>query len=110
MSKINELADSLNKMLQKIIKALRKFFDKITEEMQPYLNPDEGRPSSKVAGGRPAASASAGGERKRTFADLPAEAKEACTRQARKLVGPGRAFKDDAAWQAHYVEQYFLQE
>jgi len=30
LSKINELADSLNKMLQKIIKALRKFFDKIT--------------------------------------------------------------------------------
>lgn len=89
----------------------KKFFDKLTEEMQPYLNPEgEGRPASKVNGGRPSASAGPAGERKRTFADLPADAKEACTRQGRRLVGPGRAFKDDAAWQAHYVQQYFLQE
>lgn len=87
----------------------KPFFDKITEEMQEYLNP-ESRPTSKVGGGRPSPSGGGGSERKRSFADLPAEAKEVCMSQARKLVGPGRAFKDDAAWQAHYVEQYFLQE
>jgi len=87
-----------------------KFFEKITEEMQEYLSPAEERPTSKVNGGRPTPGAAGSGERKRSFADLPAEAKEACNRQARRLVGPGRAFKDDAAWQAHYVEQYFLQE
>lgn len=86
-----------------------KFFEKITEEMQEYLSP-EGRPASKVSGGRPTPGAAGSGERKRSFADLPAEAKEACNRQAKRLVGPGRAFKDDAAWQAHYVEQYFIQE
>lgn len=88
----------------------KPFFDKITEEMQEYLSPPEGRPASKVAGGRPTPGSAGSGERKRSFADLPADAKEICTRQAKRLVGPGRAFKDDAAWQAHYVEQYFLQE
>jgi len=38
---------------------------------------------------------------------LPADAKTVCDQQAKKLVGPGRAFKDEAAWRSHYAEQYF---
>lgn len=82
----------------------RAFYDRITQEMEAYLNPQRPAPS-KVAGSRPA---SAGGsERTRTYADLPADAKAACDGFAAKLVGPGRAYKDLAAWQAHYVNQYF---
>lgn len=83
----------------------RAFYDRITEEVEAYLAPT-GREHSKVAGGRPS-NGGGGGTAERSYSDLPAEAKSACDSFARKLVGPGRAYKDTAAWQAHYTAKYF---
>lgn len=86
----------------------RKFYDKVTEGVEAYLGPAGSPPASKVAGGRPTGSAGSGAStRARTFADLPEEAKAACASFAKKLVGPGRAYKDLDAWQSEYAKRYF---
>jgi hypothetical protein len=41
----------------------------------------------------------------KSYADLPPDAKEACEKLAPKFIG--KAFKDAAAWRAHYVSKYF---
>lgn len=92
-------ADSKNASLQG-----RAFFDKVAEELETYL---AGKPVSKVDGGRPNGSGTSAAPRQRNFSDLPADAKEACERQAARLVGPGRAFKDMDAWRAHYAKIFF---
>lgn len=86
----------------------KAFYEAAAREADKVLNP-QGRATSKVesASGRSSVATSAG---RRSFADLPAEAKNVCERQAKKLVGEGRAFKTMADWQKHYVEQYFLGE
>ncbi|MCK9988652.1 MAG: hypothetical protein AzoDbin1_05124 [Azoarcus sp.] len=83
----------------------RAFFDRILEVMAERT----GTPVGKVGGTRPSQStqAAAGGTRGKSFADLPAEARAACDRQGRKLVGEGRAFKDMAAWRTYYTNLYF---
>lgn len=83
----------------------RAFYDKISEEVEATLSP-AARGTSKVAGGRPSGQ-SGGSARERTYADLPADAKAACDSFARKLAGPGRAYKTAEDWQAHYTKQYF---
>ena len=77
----------------------RPFFDKIIELM-------EDRPATtKVSESRPTNGSGAGG--KRSYSDLPADAKDACERQAKKLVGEGRAFKDMKSWQSYYANLYY---
>lgn len=84
----------------------RAFYDRITEEVEAYLAP-AGQPSkvgsSRSSGGNaptpPAAS--------RKFSDLPTEAQDACATYAKKLVGPGRAYKDLDTWRAEYTKKYF---
>ena len=41
------------------------------------------------------------------LAKAPADAKDACDRQAKKLVGEGRAFKDMKSWQSYYANLYY---
>lgn len=82
----------------------RAFFDKVVDVM----NERSGGPrTSKVGESRPSgdggSGASGGGT---SFNSLPAEAKEACDRQGKKLVGPGRAFKDQTAWRTYYTKLY----
>ncbi len=86
----------------------RAFFDKCSEEADITLGKKPSRPASKVegSGGGSSGGGSSGGSG-RGYRDLPADAKEACTRQAEKLVGTGKAFKDMAGWQAHYAKIYF---
>lgn len=87
----------------------KAFFEKLDEELsrEPAFGAE--RPQSKVNGGRP--TGGSGTPRAgRGYADLPADAKEACDRDSKKLVGTGRAFKDEASWRAHYVKHYFGQE
>jgi hypothetical protein len=76
------------------------FFDKVLEQME-----DGGRRQSKVSEGRPSGGGSGSGAK--GYNDLPAEAKEACMKQAKRLVGEGRAHKDLASWQKRYAELYF---
>ena len=84
----------------------RAFFDKVSEEVDKTFGgtTSRERPSKVEGGGRP----SAGGGSK-TYADLPQDAKEACERQSRVLVGPNRSFKTADAWRKHYAEQFFAE-
>lgn len=88
----------------------RAFFDKVTAEVNKVLAPP--RTPSKVESG---ANGGNGAQRNneadpasgKTYADLPQDAKEACERFAKQVVGEGRAFKDIASWRKHYITQYF---
>jgi len=82
----------------------REFFDKVLDVMNERTG--GGRPStSKVSGSRP--SGGGAGSAKKTYADLDAEAKAACDKQAKKLVGEGRAFKDVESWRQYYTNMVF---
>jgi hypothetical protein len=80
----------------------RAFFDKVVEVMEERTG---ARPAgNKVAEPRASGSSSSGGK---SFNDLPSDAKAKCDSQGKKLVGPGRAFKDQAAWRSYYANLYF---
>ena len=82
----------------------RAFFERVVAELEGNApRPD------KVGGARPTGGGGGGGGAAggKAFADLPADAKEACDRQGKKLVGEGRAFKDMAAWRSYYANLYF---
>lgn len=85
----------------------RAFLDKVAEEVDEIL-PSGARRNGhdRVEGGVRSSGATHSGSGKH-YSDLPKEAKEACDKQARRLVGEGRAFKDMASWQRHYCAQYF---
>jgi hypothetical protein len=85
----------------------RAFFDKITEEVEAVFNT---RPAGSKVEASAGSSGGGGGAKKRSFADLPKEAKDACAAQAGKLVGTGRGFKTMAEWQTYYAEQYYANE
>lgn len=89
----------------------KAFYQKLSEELEKEPGFGGDRPD-KVSGGRPngGSAPSSGGSRTRTYADLPSDAKAACDQQERRLVGPGRAFKDQAAWRAYYTQTYFAGE
>ena len=86
----------------------RAFLDKVTEEVEKTFNPGKA-PTQKVEGGGPR-SGESGINTGKSFSDLPAEAKEACERQAARLVGPNRAYKTTADWRAAYTNTYFSEE
>jgi len=83
----------------------RAFYDRISQEMEEYLSPADR--SSKVGSGRSGGGGRTAPPATRQFSDLPAEAKDACAMYAKRLVGPGRAYKDLDAWRAEYTRQYF---
>lgn len=87
------------------------FLDKVKAEVDAILGigAQRGGPG-RVEGPRGGSSGggSAGGGK--SYADLPAEAKAACDRQAARLVGPNRAHKTADSWRASYVKQYFAGE
>lgn len=43
----------------------------------------------------------------KTYSDLPPEARAACDKFERRLVGEGKKFKTREAWQKNYVSKYF---
>lgn len=83
------------------------FMDKVTKGVDEALKSLGGgtRPANKVEGDR------GGGNGTRplgkTFADLPAEAKQACHRFNERLVGPNRVHKTLADWEKAYATKYF---
>ena len=79
----------------------RAFYDKVNE----IIAERTGGPPSKVGSGRPTGGGGAGNGR--SYADLPADAKQACDRQGQKLIGAGRAFKDQTAWREYYTKLYY---
>lgn len=89
----------------------KAFFDRVTQEVNKVFSPARATNSKVEGSGNDGAAASANGGRDyvngKSYADLPTDAKEACERQSSLLVGPGKAFKDVAAWRKHYVTVYF---
>lgn len=88
------------------------FYEKVSEELKKYLGGDDDgsdnvRREDKVSGGRPSGQGGNSGGGKKNYAALPSDAKATCDAQAKKFVGPGRAFKTPAEWQGYYAEQYF---
>lgn len=84
----------------------RKFLDKVAEEVNKRLEKPPG-PTKVAEGGR--STGGGGSEGKKTYADLPAEAKEACEASAKRLVGPkgsGRAYTSIEDWRKDYVKKY----
>lgn len=63
------------------------------------------RVSSGNGGGRDAGGG--GGGVTKTYADLPAEAKAACDKMEKRLVGPNRKHKDQKSWRESYTKQFF---
>lgn len=93
----------------------KAFFDRVTMELNKVFTPARSNGGNKVEGGTnngAVNSAAAdegitGAARGKSFADLPQDAKDACERQSKWVVGEGRAFKDMAAWRKHYINIYF---
>jgi len=73
----------------------------ITAETNAYLKQGDDPPPQQVGGGRNGSSGGGG----KSYADLPDDAKAACDRFGKRLVGPNREFKTMEAWRAHYVKQ-----
>lgn len=47
---------------------------------------------------------------KKSYANLPADAKAACKQDAKRFVGEGKSYKTEAEWNARYAELYFAEE
>ncbi len=90
----------------------RPFMDKVADEVDKLLGAKATRTSKAEAGGGGGRGAGGGGgsEGGKTFADLPQEAKDACARAAKRVVGEGRAHKTMESWQRAYATKFFAQE
>lgn len=88
----------------------KAFFDKVGEEVHEFLGSkvSPAPAADKVNGSRGGSGGGGGdGSSGKSYKDLPTDAKKACDKFALTLVGTGRAFKDEAAWRAKYVSDYF---
>lgn len=86
------------------------FMDAVAEEVEKTLGPVK-RGTSKAEGGNGGSGRKGGDENGggKTYNDLPKEAKEACERMGKRLVGANRAHKDMDSWRKSYAKQYFAQ-
>lgn len=86
----------------------KPFLDMVSAELEKTF-PSEEKPRGrdKVEGGGRNSGGGGENEAGKTFADLPSDVKSTCDRQAGRLVGPNRAFKDLNAWRNHYAVKYF---
>ncbi len=87
----------------------KPFYDKMDEELAKQFNPNQRRQAPAKVEGANGQGGSQGDPDAKTYADLPPEAKAACEAKVPTLVGKNKAFKDEAAWRAHYVKKYFEQ-
>lgn len=85
------------------------FLDKVKEEVQKILGTTSSGRHSKSESGRGGSSgrATGGSEGRKTFADLPKDAKDACARFEKRMVGAGKKYKTTAEWQSAYATTYF---
>ena len=88
---------------------MREFLDRVVEELEKTLPSNSRREKpSKVAGGSRNGSGEgdSGGSGKRSYSDLPSDAKTACNDMAARFVGEGRAYKNIAEWREAYASRY----
>jgi len=84
----------------------------LLEEVQTYMEErfgvnDYRAPTNKVEGGRSGGESRGGGGK--SWNDLPQDAKEACDRYGKLLVGPGKKYKTADEHRKQYVKDYFEQ-
>jgi hypothetical protein len=91
----------------------RERWDKVSNATKKRFgitdNPHREAPP-RVEGGRPSGDGAAGGgDSAHSFDALPAEAKAACNKQSKdaRLVGPGKKYKDVAAYRQYYLSMYY---
>jgi len=88
----------------------RTFLDKVAvETSKEVARLGGGRPRGKVEASRSSGSAGGGGVNGKTYADLPADAKQACDSYERDLVGPDRRYKTADEWRQSYTKQFFTE-
>jgi len=83
----------------------RAFFEKVAAEVEKEAGTPEPR-GDKVEGSR----GSEGESRargSRTYASLPADAKQTCDADARRFVGEGKKYKTLNDWRSRFAELYF---
>ena len=86
----------------------KEFFDKVTEELNSMLGITNRREAvSKVEGDARSATGGGGGNGRKSFADLPPDAKQACEKASARVVGKGKAFATMDDWRKNYVTKYF---
>lgn len=86
-----------------------EFMDKVADEVDVAL----GRKASRTAraeGGGGGGRGPQGGASGKTYEDLPKEAKEACERASKRVVGQDKVHKDIGSWRKAYTAKYFAQE
>lgn len=86
----------------------KAFFDKVTEGVEAAFGGARSR--QQKVGDANGAGAGGNGSRSssgKSYDDLPSDVKEVCKRQGTRLIGKGKAFKDEASWNAHYAKKYF---
>lgn len=81
------------------------FYDKVAAEVESTMGGSRKEQVDKVSGGKGGGSGEGSGDG-RGVKDLPADARAVCKQQAAKMVGPGKAFKDAASWEAYYCQHY----
>ncbi len=79
-------------------------FSMVAAETRKAFRMEEPNPSHSKVESTTGPTGSGGGGR--SYQDLPADAKQACDRFEKRMVGPGKAFKDSAEWRKHYVQNY----
>lgn len=87
----------------------RPFFEKVAAEVDKDLGVAQPR-GDKVEGSR--GSGDSGASRasgNKTYAALPADAKQACDAEARRFAGEGKKYKTVNDWRARYAEIYFAE-
>lgn len=88
------------------------FFSELDKRLDRYYGTGRrGGGQSKVegggeGGGSGGGSGSGGGGGK-SYSDLPKDAKDACERLVRRMVGEGKPHKDKTSWQKSYAKTYF---
>ena len=87
-----------------------EFLDKVADEVDVALGRKINRSARAEDGGGGGRRSGGEGGAGKTYEDLPAEAKAACERAGKRVVGPGRAHKDEASWRRAYTNKYFAQE
>lgn len=82
------------------------FFKKILDAVEEVF-PAEQRVSKVEGGARSGGAGASGSGNGKAFGDLPADAKEACHKDARDFVGKGKRYETMAQWEKRYAEIYF---
>lgn len=85
----------------------RALLDEVSKRVDNKFNVSR-RPTGEKVGSDTGGTRTAGTGGK-TFASLPAEAKQVCLNEAKRRVGEGKAYPTLEAWQKRYAEVYYAQ-